>query len=193
MDTQTLADWIGHDAPDYDLDSAADALDGIDLEQEPERAMTILAEHELHTPDEVAEMGRALLALARAGGGRWGDPVQITVSDHAHETATMTSIRVDLDGEVVFMWVREDGTGPDVTALHGAWSSAAAVVEQERREWRQEIEREQRALAKAEALVRAHRDARNTAIRGLVASGVTTYRVAQEYSLSRQAVDKIIA
>lgn len=193
MDARTLADWIGHDATDYDLDTAAAALDGIDLEQEPDRAMEILAQHELHTPDEVAEMGRALLALARAGGGQWGEIVQIAVSDHAHQASTMTSIRVELDGETRFAWVPEDGTGPDVTALHDAWETAVAVVEQERREWRQAIDREQRALSTAEALVRKHREARNAAIRGLVASGVTTYRAAQEYGLSRQAVDKIVS
>lgn len=192
MDPLTLADWIGHDHTDYDLDAAVELLDGItDLDAHREQVMEVLARCELTEPDPVAEMGLALLGLARDGGGTWGDPIQITVDGDTHEGSTTTSIRTTLDGTVRFVWVSPDGTGPDVTALHEAWEDATTVWEGEERDLSADLLRAHRAVQEAKAVYDKAVAARRAQVRRWTGSGRSMYRAAQLMEVSQSMVQRM--
>lgn len=195
MDTRTLAAWIGHDRTDYDLDTAADALTaaGItDLDADPEAVIGVLAQHERHDDDAVAVMGQELLALARAGGGTWGEPVAITVGGQVHEGSTAASIRATLDGETRHLWIRPDGTGDGVTALHEAWEDATSTWEGEERELTADLRRTHQAALEAKRAYDEALAARRARVQAWTGSGRSMYRAAQIMGVSQTAVQRIV-
>lgn len=190
MDATTLATWIGHDADQYDLDAAAEALAGIDLDTEPARALEILARHELPA-DELTAWVAEVWRLATTGGGTIKAAVPLTVEAADERDDAQRNVAISWADARERIWIDQAKTTADARDLHARWEQACAEVEQDQKAAAQATSR---AMAAAREAERAWREAvrlRDEAVRAERATGTSGYKIAKREGVSTTLMSKI--
>lgn len=190
MDTTTLAAWIGHDADQYDLEAAADALDGIDPDADPETAMTILARYEKAEP---VEAFAADLYRIAGRSGSWGQLVRMTIARTETGQRGWRCARVVLDGDARHVWLARDGVSDDARALYEQWRDLEDTAEQTAAEAGQAARAAHAAAMEHRAAATRATQERNAAMRAWAAAGVGHPEIARTLGMTQQAVTRAIA